>query len=377
MAKLSRVTNTIFASTAPSNTMEQFGSFVQTGIPNYTNDPSIIQGLSAWVDGWTVAINSGNKAPYVQDMNAVLFVLSYQLSYLFQEGIPEWDSGTTYYRNSVVQDNAGNGQWFVSLQDSNIGNTPPVGASNAFWAWVNPPVATVVVGNSLKSGLSVSPNSGAPLTKTTVTASLLSVQGVTLSSINQTADITVMGAGGLDTGNPTNSTWYAIHIITNNLGTSTSIIYSLSPSAPTLPGGFTKFRRVGWTYRNSSGNFRQFLQIGNWINWIDAAAVTQLLPPSAAATGTLTWTVGAPPTCQLAEFDFVPNSGASASLFVRVTGTSMPYRQILFVPGSALLNDNSPIVAMNAGQQFDWQMGGGEFSINTVTVNLAAYYDPI
>jgi microcystin-dependent protein len=58
-------------------------------------------------------------------------------AYLLQQGIPEWDSATTYYLNSVVQANSG--QWFNSLQDNNLGNAPPVSASNAFWAWVNAP----------------------------------------------------------------------------------------------------------------------------------------------------------------------------------------------------------------------------------------------
>jgi len=147
MAKLVRVTNIAFASTAPSDTVEQFGAFELLSSPNYTSDPAVIQALSTWKDGWTTAINAGNKAPYVQDMNAAFLVFSYQLSYLFQMGIPEWDAATTYYGDSFVQDNLGNGQIFISLQNNNTGNMPPVSASNAFWRWMNP--AEYVVGASV------------------------------------------------------------------------------------------------------------------------------------------------------------------------------------------------------------------------------------
>lgn len=144
MAKLPRVTSVLFGSTAPSQTVEEFGSKTQLGTPNYTTDPAQIQQLAAWTDGWTAAIATGNKAPYVQDMNAFCLVDSYQLAYLFQMGIPEWDSATTYYLGSYVQDPAGSGNVWYSLQNNNLNNAPPVGASNAFWKLFTalPPVST-------------------------------------------------------------------------------------------------------------------------------------------------------------------------------------------------------------------------------------------
>lgn len=138
MAKLPRVTLRLFGGSGASTFFGQFGS-KKAGVPQTSLDPSILQQLAAWVDGWQEAISSSDKAPYLQDMNSFGYVHSYMTSYIFQMGLAEWDPGTTYYKNSVVQDNTGLGQWFVSIQDTNSNNPPSAGASNAWWTWVNAP----------------------------------------------------------------------------------------------------------------------------------------------------------------------------------------------------------------------------------------------
>lgn len=137
MAKIVRKTMVQFGLAGPVSSFGQFGS-KEAGTPQTTKDPTVIQQLSAWSNGWQDAVVTANKAAYLEDMNGMCFVFSWQLGYLLQQGIPEWDASTTYYLNSVVQ--ANNGQWFNSLQDNNLNNAPPVSASNAFWTWVNAPV---------------------------------------------------------------------------------------------------------------------------------------------------------------------------------------------------------------------------------------------
>jgi hypothetical protein len=66
-----------------------------------------------------------------------------------------------------------------------------------------------------------------------------------------TADITASGANGLDTGSEATSTWYALHVI-DGPNVAVASLLSLSATAPTLPAGYTVFRRVGWV-RNSGG----------------------------------------------------------------------------------------------------------------------------
>lgn len=138
MAKILRKPHIIFGNAGTTGNFVQFGSTIGLGA-NATKDIPTIEGLSAWTTGWQDAVYSTNKAPFLEEMNAIMYAHSYQMGYLFQAGIPEWDSATIYFTNSVVQANGG--QWFASLQDSNIGNAPPAGASNAFWKWVNAPIA--------------------------------------------------------------------------------------------------------------------------------------------------------------------------------------------------------------------------------------------
>ena len=129
MSKIVRKTAQIFAQNAISTDIEQFASMVVTGSPNYSNDPDVIQSLSAWGEGWTAALTV-NNTEFKQDRNAVDYVASYQIAYILQQAIPGWDSGTTYYTNSIVQYG---GQLFQSLVDSNLNNTPPSSSSNTYW----------------------------------------------------------------------------------------------------------------------------------------------------------------------------------------------------------------------------------------------------
>lgn len=121
MAKITRKTAYIFAENAASNDVEQFASKQQTGTPNYTSDPAIIQALSAWGDGWSQALNPTNNSEYKQDRNGVDLVATYQIAYILQQGIAEWDSGTTYYEYSFV---SYNGQIYISTANDNLNNTP-------------------------------------------------------------------------------------------------------------------------------------------------------------------------------------------------------------------------------------------------------------
>lgn len=359
MARIARKTLKQFGVTGPASSFGQFGS-KRAGLPQTSQNPTVLQQLGAWLTGWQDAVVASNKAAYLEDMNGWCFVHSYMVAYLLQQGIPEWDTDTVYYNSpnpSIVQYNGG--QWFKCLQDAITGNAPPAGASNAFWEWINPPLPTIpVVGNSLKANILVKPNAGAPLTKTDVTADLLSVQGVTLSALSKTADITASGAGGLDTGAPTNNTWYAVHIISNATGSLTSIIYSLSATAPTLPGGYTLFRRVGWVRRNGVGNFLQFNQVGDRWYWNDAAAFSATF----GAGGTHSFATSAPPTAFVANFS-IATSGAGSAL-AKPTGGTMPPYVFMNTLGALVLDLN-----LGTAQQIDFSGG------LTLTVITIGYYD--
>lgn len=138
MAKLTRYTQLVFGSTAGSNQMAEYGSFA-AGTPltynGSTITPSIVQALGNYLEGWFGAV-LGQNSPAIEDMNALCFLFAYQLTYLMQEGIAEYDASTIYFINSVVNYS---GNVYVSLTNNNTGNTPP---SIANWKLLSSGVLT-------------------------------------------------------------------------------------------------------------------------------------------------------------------------------------------------------------------------------------------
>lgn len=276
MSKLTRQTFKQFGVSGPSSDFCQFGSIVD-GSGIFTQNIATLQANTAWLDGFADAVYPSNSAPFLEEVNGLFYVIAYMLAYLFQSGTPEWDASTTYFTGSVVMDASGLGQRFISLQDSNLNNALPVASSNAFWQWDNPPLPTVPgFGNSLKASLLVTWNT---TTRVTVSAALASVKGVvfpnsSIAAISQQANIATVGAGGLDTGLVSANKWYAVHLITNAAGTLLASMFSLSGTAPTMPSGYTLFRRVGWVRTGATSNILNFTQTGDWVIWADATSFT-------------------------------------------------------------------------------------------------------
>lgn len=118
MAKITRVSAKIFGASAGADQIKQFGS-LSAGTPLSSTDPATIQALSNWLTGWYGAVIGGNS-PAIEDVNAMSYVFAYQLAYLMQAGVAEWDSGTTYYIGSLVND--GTGVVYVSITNANLNN---------------------------------------------------------------------------------------------------------------------------------------------------------------------------------------------------------------------------------------------------------------
>ena len=119
MAKITRATQKHFGSTGPTGDFGQFGSLA-AGSAAFTKDPATIQSLAAWLTGWAAETIANNR-PSLEDQNAVDFLTFYQICYLLQQGIAEWDAGTTYYANSYCQVS---GQVYKSLLDDNLNKNP-------------------------------------------------------------------------------------------------------------------------------------------------------------------------------------------------------------------------------------------------------------
>jgi len=119
MAKIVRKFMKIFGSTAGPQQLGVFGSLA-AGSPAYSTDPETIQSLANYEEGWYGAV-LGNNSPAIQDMNALQYLFAYQLAYLSQTGIPEWNAATTYYIGSLAT-GVGTGIIYMSRTNANLNN---------------------------------------------------------------------------------------------------------------------------------------------------------------------------------------------------------------------------------------------------------------
>lgn len=245
MSVLSRVTQLLFGSTAGGNDVEQFGSLA-AGSPNYTSNPATIQALSAWLQGWRGAV-VGSNLPAIQDMNAAFLVAFYQLAYIFQEGIAEYDSATNYNQYSLVQSG---GIVYQSVSANNLGNL----VSNAtFWTRFKQPTQspTQTIYSTAQGPTTYTPPAGA-----------------------QWLNIIVVGAGGGGSGSGGAGG-------TGSNGTSSSIGGTIIASGGT---GGTQFSRVaGGAPTISGGGYRGYGVNGGQGNepFIPATVTGATLTPGA------------------------------------------------------------------------------------------------
>lgn len=126
MAKYNRPNGKLFGSSATN--IGVFGSGQQNETPTTSTDPNTINGLGThWEEGWNGAVVSQAPytAPYVEDMNAVNYVNSYNSAYLLQRGIPEYSATEEYQEDSVC---TYSGEIWICLQDNTVGQTPSEGA---------------------------------------------------------------------------------------------------------------------------------------------------------------------------------------------------------------------------------------------------------
>lgn len=159
MAKLTRKQFKQFAGSAVLADVDKFGS-VAAGGAITSLDPDVIQALGAWATGWKTAV-MGNKSPIVEDMNAVDFIFAYMLFCILEEGVPDWETNTTYWIGSIV--NSG-GTLYRSLANSNQGNAV---TNTVYW--------TLAGGQSLNPQITATLAARAVATWTGKTAALNSI----------------------------------------------------------------------------------------------------------------------------------------------------------------------------------------------------------
>lgn len=146
MADLTRYTQKLFGTSAGANEMAEYGSLIGSPPGNLysgsTITPAIVQQLSQFQGGLYAAV-SGAYSPTIQDINSLFFLLNYQVAYGLQKGIPDWDSGTTYYIGDIVKDSIGN--LYTSLINNNLNNAI---TNITDWKPILSPIANVAPNDS-------------------------------------------------------------------------------------------------------------------------------------------------------------------------------------------------------------------------------------
>ena len=108
------------------------------------------------------------------------------------------------------------------------------------------------------------PNNQVDLTADFITVYNSSQQSLVVSVGSAlVCDLAVSGIGGLDTGSEASDTWYYLYVVYNPATDDTKLLFSLSLSSPTLPTGYSYFRRVTDNYNNSSSHINPYFQVNN------------------------------------------------------------------------------------------------------------------
>lgn len=133
--------------------------------------------------------------------------------------------------------------------------------------------AGAVVGAGAIHGMVLSNAAGNPTTRITVSAGLArdstNTAGLTLAAaLTKRLDLAWSAGdngGGRDAGALANGQTWHVFAIKNPTTNAVDALFSQSPTAPTLPGGFTKFRRLGAVVLEAaSTSIREFFQVGDW-----------------------------------------------------------------------------------------------------------------
>ena len=78
--------------------------------------------------------------------------------------------------------------------------------------------------------------------------------------------------GGLDTGAEASSTWYHVWLIRRPDTGVVDVLFSTSPTAPTMPANYTQKRLIGAFYNTSGSIIRPFIQRRNTFLWNDLSS---------------------------------------------------------------------------------------------------------
>lgn len=184
MAKLERKEAKIFASSAGETLVTAFRT-AEIDSPIYTKDPDAIQN-DKYLVGWLDTVVSGNKLPFVEDMNGLFNAITYNTSYLYQQGIPEYLNTQEYCTNSFCQVD---GVIYKSKIDDNK-NNPPASSPDAWDVFDTAPTTASNIGDDGYGVFSSKVGNDFQFKKITVGS------GLTITDTGEVIEIGITGGEG-------------------------------------------------------------------------------------------------------------------------------------------------------------------------------------
>jgi len=122
MGILTRVKQKIFGDTGDPSQFGKIGSEA-AGSPATTKDLALIQSLSQYLSGLYAITGNALELPRIEDINALYFLITTQLAYMFQAGVAEYDSTTDYFANISFVTEGG----VIYVSKTGTGGTPNTG----------------------------------------------------------------------------------------------------------------------------------------------------------------------------------------------------------------------------------------------------------
>lgn len=164
------------------------------------------------------------------------------------------------------------------------------------------------------------------------------------------------GNGGLDTGAVGNNI-YSIYLIRKDSDGSIDVLFSLSPTTPTMPSGYTQKRRIGYAIR-VAGALRQFTMNGDRV---DFKTLTLDYSTTTLGTSVVTVNLNATQNCIPANTYAILNvylerSAATASVYIYPTSAS----------------DQAPSDTLAPLSTFELGVSGSPVVLGTQQIDVAA-----
>lgn len=101
--KLPKVLQKVFGFNQDPSRLKVIGSLAD-GTPTTATDIQEVQNNPRYLGGWPDCV-IGENAHAIEDRGSLDYLITHQLKYIFQNGIPEHNNEETYYKNAIVSHN--------------------------------------------------------------------------------------------------------------------------------------------------------------------------------------------------------------------------------------------------------------------------------